>query len=163
MNVQTMTRTELAALRDETDAKLANVTSEIAGIKAEMSAKLSGFNTEEQRLRTTIGQVTSELARREALDAVVPTITDHALLRYMERVHGIDIAALKADLLNGPLVNAIRAGATAMKTPDGTFVINGSSVTTFLSADMRPKRKTKRGLVAGVGYDEDDAEAADAA
>lgn len=155
MNVQTMTRTELAAIRDETDTKLANVTAEIAAIKAEMSARLSGFNAEEQRLRTTIGQVTNELARREAMDAVVPTITDHALLRYMERVHGIDIAALKADLLNGPLVNAIKAGATAMKTQEGTFVINGSSVTTFLGSDMRPKRRTKRGLVEDDGYDED--------
>lgn len=158
MNVQTMTRTELAALRDETDAKLANVTTEIASIKAEMSARLSGFNAEEQRLRTTIGQVTNELARREALDAIVPTITDHALLRYMERVHGIDVAALKAELMTDALVGAIKAGATAMQTTEGTFVINGASVTTFLSKEMRPKRKTKRGLVDD-GYDEDEAAA----
>lgn len=146
MNVQTMTRTELAAMRDETDAKMAIVTAQIASIKSEMSARLSGFAAEEQRLRTTQGQVAGELARREALDAVVPTMTDHALLRYMERCHGIDVAAMKAELLSDALVGAIRAGATAMQTPEGTFVINGSSVTTFLGKDMRPKRKTKRGL-----------------
>lgn len=156
MNVQSMTRTELAALRDETDAKLANVTTEIAAIKADMSARLSGFNAEEQRLRTTIGQVTNEIARREALDAIVPTITDHALLRYMERVHGIDTAAMKAELLSEALIGAIKAGATAMHTDEGTFVINGSSVTTFLSKEMRPKRKTKRGMVGDDGYDEDE-------
>lgn len=156
MNVQSMTRTELAALRDETDAKLANVTTEIASIKAAMNGKLSGFNAEEQRLRTTMGQVVGEIARREALDAVVPTITDHALLRYMERMHGIDIAALKADLLTEALVGAIKAGATAMQTTEGTFVISGSSVTTFLSKDMRPKRKTKRGLLQDSGADDDE-------
>jgi len=157
MNLQTMTRTELASLRDATDAKLANVTTEIAAIKSEMAARLSGFTAEEQRLRTTLGQVTGEIARREAMDAVVPTITDHALLRYMERVHGIDVAALKADLLSDALVSAIKAGATAMQTPEGTFVINGASVTTFLSKEMRPKRKTKRGLREVDGFDEDEA------
>jgi hypothetical protein len=157
MNLRTMTRTELAALRDETDAKLANVTTEIAAIQSEMSARLSGFWAEEQRLRSTLGQVTNELARREALDAVVPTITDHALLRYMERVHGVNVAQLKAELLNDALVSAIKAGATAMQTPEGTFVINGSSVTTFLSKEMRPKRKTKRGLREVEGFDEDEA------
>lgn len=157
MNIQTMTRTELTALRDETDAKLANVTTEIAAIQSEMSARLSGFWAEEQRLRTTLGQVTGEIARREAMDAVVPTITDHALLRYMERVHGIDVSKLKAELLSDALVSAIKAGATAMQTPEGTFVINGASVTTFLSKEMRPKRKTKRGLREVGDFDEDEA------
>lgn len=147
MNLNTMTRSELAAARDEADAKLANVSSQIAGIKADMAARLSGLTAEEQRQKSILGQVTNELSRREALDAVVPTITDHALLRYMERMHGVDVAAMKAELLSEALVAAIKAGATAMKTPDGTFVINGSSVITFLGNDMRPKRKTKRGLL----------------
>lgn len=152
MNIGTMTRSELLALRDDADAKLANLTAQIDAIRSELTAKLSGLSTDEQRLRTTIGQASAELARREALDAIEPTITDHALLRYMERVHGIDIAALKSSLLNEAMIRAIKSGASAMKTPEGVFVIRGASVTTFLSHEMRPKRKTKRGM---VNHDDD--------
>lgn len=146
-DAKALTRTELIALRSDTQDKLSRVEASIEAIKADLSAQLVGVSTEAQQLRSTLGRVTAEIQRREANDAIIPTISDHALLRYIERVHGVDVDALKAELLTPSLTNAIKSGATGMKTPAGTFVIVGSTVTTFLSQDMRPKRKTKRGLV----------------
>lgn len=147
MNVNDLTRTELIRMRDDAQDKLARVETEIEAIKSEMAARLSGVNTNAHQLRSTLGQVSAEIARREARDAMVPTISDHALLRYIERVHGIDTEAMKAALLTDALTGAIKSGASGMKTPEGIFVIVGSTVTTFLRPEMRPKRKTKRGIV----------------
>jgi len=145
-DLTTTPRNDLEAERDDLNGKLARIEADIASIKAEYSARLQGVQTDAQKLRTRLGQIDSEIARRIAMEAVVPTISDHALLRYMERVHGINVEALKADLLTDALVSAIKSGASGMQTPEGTFVIKGHSVVTFLGKDMRPKKKTKRGM-----------------
>jgi hypothetical protein len=111
-----------------------------------MAARLGGIEAEAQRIRSRLGQITTELDRRAAQDALVPTISDHALLRYIERICGVDVEAMKAELLTETVVLAIKQGATAVKSPVGTMVIKGNTVVTFLDPDMRPKRKTKRGM-----------------
>lgn len=148
MNLTNTSRTDLQAMADDAQAKLGRAEAEIEAVKAEMAARLAGASGDVQQLRTTLGQVRAEIARREALDAIVPTISDHALLRYIERVHGIDVDAMKAELLTPALVQAIKLGASGMKVADGTFVIKGSTVITFLAPEMRPKHRTQRGLVA---------------
>lgn len=141
-----LTRTELHAERQNLEGKIGAIESEIGSIKAEMASRLSGVEGEAQRLRSRLGQINAEIQRREARDALVPSISDHALLRYIERVHGVDVEAMKAELLTPNIVAAIKSGATAVKSPIGTMVIKGSTVVTFLDAEMRVKRKTKRGM-----------------
>lgn len=140
------TRAELEIERADLAGKLGTITADIASIKAEMAARLGGVEAEAQRIRSRLGQIDTELRRREANDALVPTISDHALLRYIERIHGVDVDAMKAALLTEAVVLAIKSGATAVKSPAGTMVIKGSTVVTFLDPDMRPKRKTQRGM-----------------
>lgn len=140
------TRTELETERSDLSRKLGAITADISSIKAEMAARLGDIEAEAQRIRSRLGQIDTELRRREASDALVPTISDHALLRYIERTCGVNVEDLKAQLLTDAVVMAIKSGATAVKSPVGTMVIKGSTVVTFLDAEMRPKRKTKRGL-----------------
>lgn len=140
------TRAELEIERADLTGKLGTITADIGSIKAEMAARLGGVEAEAQRIRSRLGQIDTELRRREAHDAMVPTISDHALLRYIERIHGVDVEAMKAALLTETVVLAIKSGATAVKSPAGTMVIKGSTVVTFLDPDMRPKRKTQRGM-----------------
>jgi hypothetical protein len=142
-----LTRTDLQGRRADIAQKLSHLTGQIEGVRAEYGARLSALETDAQKLRTSLGQIDSELARREAADNIVPTISDHALLRYIERVCGVDIEGMKAELLTDAVVMAIKAGASAVRSPVGTMVIKGSTVVTFLDPEMRPKRKTKRGLV----------------
>lgn len=140
------TRAELEIERADLTGKLGTITADIASIKAEMAARLGSVEGEAQRIRSRLGQIDTELRRREANDAMVPTISDHALLRYIERIHGVDVEAMKAALLTDTVVLAIKSGATAVNSPAGTMVIKGSTVVTFLGPDMRPKRKTRRGM-----------------
>lgn len=45
---------------------------------------------------------------------IVPHVSDHALLRFLERVKGVDLDAIRAEILS-PLVKcAIKAGASAV-------------------------------------------------
>jgi len=96
-------------------------------------------------MRTRLGQIDAELARREAADKLVPSVSDHALLRYIERAHGIDIEALRDKVLTPNVITAIKTGASAVKSPIGTMVIKGNTVVTFLDADMRPRKKVQKG------------------
>ncbi len=140
------TRAELEIERADLAGKLGTIMADIEATKAEMAARLGGVEAEAQRIRSRLGQIDTELRRREAHDAMVPTISDHALLRYIERIHGVDVEAMKAALLTETVVLAIKSGATAVKSPAGTMVIKGSTVVTFLDPEMRPKRKTQRGM-----------------
>lgn len=142
------TRNELHAERSDLEVKLGKVEAEVAGIKAEMAARLSGFEGEAQKIRARLGQVAGEIARREAADSMVPTISDHALLRYIERVCGVDIEAMKAELLTDTVVLAIKSGATAVKSPDGTMVIKGSTVVTFKEHESRRNNNTRNSRAA---------------
>lgn len=144
--MEATSRSELEAERLDLTTKLGAIEADIASIKAEMASRMGGVEAEAQRLRTRVGQVQSELAKREARDAMVPTISDHALLRYIERHFGVSVEEMKANLLTDAVVMAIKAGATAVKSPSGTMVIRGSTVVTFLDPEMRPKRKTQRGM-----------------
>ncbi len=153
-DLSTASRTDLHERKADVSAKLGRAEAEIEAIKSEMATRLSGFQAEAQSMRSQLGQIESELSRREARDAIEPNISDHALLRYIERRSGVDMDALRAELMTPALINAVKAGATGLKGPLGTFVIKGSTVVTFLSADMRPKRKTQRGLYAEAEIDD---------
>lgn len=141
----TETRQQLEEERRDLSVKLGAVEADIASIKAEMAVRLQGIQTDAQKMRTRLGQIDTEISRREAADKLVPTVSDHALLRYIERAHGIDIEALRAKVLTPSVVTAIKAGASAVKSSVGTMVIKGTTVVTFLDVDMRQRKKVKKG------------------
>lgn len=68
-------------------------------------------------------------------------ISDHALLRYIERVCGVDVTELRRIITTEELRLAIKMKATALKTQDCTFVIRNGQVVTVLSPDMPINRK----------------------
>lgn len=138
------TRNELTRDREVLVSKLSRAEADIEAIKSEMAVRLKNVQGEAEWLRSRIANIDAELARREAADAVVPTVSDHALLRYIERVCGVDIEALKDELLTDAVVLAIKSGATGVKTPHGTMVIKGSTVVTFKTDDMDRKRRVQK-------------------
>jgi len=67
-------------------------------------------------------------------------ITDHALLRYFERIEGIDVEACRRDL--GRRVDAAAAeheGLSAVILDGQRFVIEGKAVVT-VTVDVRKRR-----------------------
>lgn len=63
------------------------------------------------------------------------TISDHALLRFLERVKGVDIEAIRAEMQSPALDAAVAIGAPFVRRSDGTrLVIRKGTVTTVLPA-----------------------------
>jgi hypothetical protein len=67
------------------------------------------------------------------------TITDHAVIRYLERVKGIDISAVRDEMRSAGLEAAITMGAETLKLGNGCRlrIVNETVVTVL------PKRVTK--------------------
>lgn len=62
--------------------------------------------------------------QRRYVEPPPPVVTDHALLRYLQRVMGIDIDRFRSDLVadgRAELVQTMRAGRVS--TPDGAVLI----------------------------------------
>ena len=72
-------------------------------------------------------------------------ITDHALIRYIERVYGIDLDPIKAEIA-GKLASSIKVGAASVKIDGITYcmVLNPGSVTLTTVIDGRQSVTAKR-------------------
>lgn len=68
-----------------------------------------------------------------------PVISDHAVIRYLERQHDFDFRKLKESLLTNAVKLGIRMGARSVKCDGGKFMIRGNKVTTFISNNHRQK------------------------
>lgn len=59
-------------------------------------------------------------------------MTDHALLRYIERVYGVDVEKIRDDAVTDMVKAAIAAGANVINIDGVKFLIkNGVIVTTY--------------------------------
>ena len=72
---------------------------------------------------------------------IFPIVSDHALLRYIERVIGIDVEAIRAEL-NCPAVRAaIEIGCGTVKLGNGARLkLRGQHIVTVLAKDMTISR-----------------------
>ena len=74
----------------------------------------------------------------------VRPVTDHALLRYIERVAGVDLDALCEAIVTPEVRAAITAKARTYRTPEATYVIKGGQIVTILGPGMKPHHKANR-------------------
>jgi len=109
-NFGKMTVTELQAERDKT----MSAKQEAEGLVREFSILLD--------------EIAKEL-RKRLKPTPEPRVSDHALLRYLERVYGFDIEELRGQILSDGAKQALRAGATGytangvkFKAKDGVLV-----------------------------------------
>ncbi|WP_370178452.1 hypothetical protein [Alteriqipengyuania sp.] len=66
-----------------------------------------------------------------------PVVSDHALVRYLERKYGFDSEAVRKEMLTPEVEAALRAGAAGCKSHGGTFKFRDMTVTTYI----HPKTK----------------------
>ncbi len=90
----------------------------------------------------TNGNFRVRIVKVRVKDDWKPRITSHAVVRYLERVRGIDIASVYADLNTEALRVAIAYGGGYVARPDCTLVIEKGHVVTVLDPTMRPKQRT---------------------
>lgn len=56
-------------------------------------------------------------------------VTDHAILRWLEREHGVDVEAIREHLA-GVAANGVRLGAAGVKIGKVKLILRGAVVTT---------------------------------
>lgn len=81
----------------------------------------------------------ADLTRPSPKTILVPAISDHAMVRYLERHYDFNFQELKASLLTGPVRMACEMGAQSVKAHGGRWTIRNGVVTTFLT-----KRRASR-------------------
>lgn len=74
----------------------------------------------------------SELLAEKAKAAQKPKVSDHAVLRYIERHLRIDVENIRGQLLTPKVVSAMNAGCTGYKINGGTLKFSGKTVTTYI-------------------------------
>lgn len=90
---------------------------------------------------------------------VMPVVSNHAILRFLECVYGVDVEAVRKRILTPMVAAAVIAGAKRIKVEGMTFVIeNGVIVTAWEGEDERRKRyKVRKGQAKGKAPPRDDA------
>ena len=67
-------------------------------------------------------------------------VSEHALLRYLERTGRLDRAEIEKEILTPDLVAAIKLGANSFKVNGHTWLIENGRVVTFLDGTKRGYR-----------------------
>lgn len=77
------------------------------------------------------------------MTATLPTVSDHAVLRYLERVQGFDIEAVRTHI--GIVCrSACRAGAASLKTEGVEFQFTDGIVVTVTPKTRGPSKTRQR-------------------
>lgn len=103
---------------------------EVAFASKPVRDQLSQLDKESSRLK----------AERKRLEALLDAITDgievsdHALVRYLERHLGHDLEAIRKEMVTPGVRAAVNVGAEGVKAHGGTLKIKGRTITTFITA-----------------------------
>lgn len=77
-----------------------------------------------------------------------PRISDHAIIRYLERRFKFDFEAVRNDLMTKAIKSAILMGVRAIKVEGGRFIVRNGTITTFVpkrdQRSVRSKRAARR-------------------
>jgi hypothetical protein len=82
-------------------------------------------------------------ARIASIDGKPPAVTevsDHAVVRYLERVMGIDVESVRRRIMTPRIEAAIKAGVTRIRTAEGVVVSRQGVITTWLPNDAGPTK-----------------------
>jgi hypothetical protein len=148
-----------------TSRSTADLVDEIESLKSKIET-IHGRISEHQREMTALqGEVAQMEAMRRSLLAEVerrsrPTedvrITDHALLRYVERVFKIDVDALRRQILTDGVVKGIEHGASTITVNGIQFRVKDRSIVTVIGSDQKTHRKTSKAHHRGRRPERDD-------
>ena len=72
-----------------------------------------------------------------------PLVTDHAVLRYIERAHGVDVEALRAHIA-GLVRRGVQEGGSAVVVEGVKFVLEAEVVVTVLRRQWPHQGKGQR-------------------
>lgn len=103
-------------------------------LKAMLVNQLRDAETEQERdeIRKKLSVSETELRNLHSPDGE-PVVSEHAVLRYLERVQGLDIEAIKDEILAGRREQIRKLNSCNIKMPNGSkMVVRGRVVVTIL-------------------------------
>lgn len=98
---------------------------------SEVSKDIEDLRTSLEDKTSELKEITREITNRQR-PSIKPVVTDHAIIRYLERVEGIDIQGIRNEILSDITKQAIKAGALEVVTSKYRVGIKGNAVTTIL-------------------------------
>jgi hypothetical protein len=126
----------------------ADLMDDIEDLKSKIET-IHGRISEHQREMTALqGEVAQMEATRRSLLAEVERrsrpaedihITDHALLRYVERVFGIDVDAVRREILTDGVARCIELGASTITVDGIQFRVKDRSIVTVIGGDQNQR------------------------
>ena len=143
----------------------ADIMGEIEDLKSKIEM-IHGRISQHQREMTALqGEVAQMEATRRSLLAEVERrsrpaedvhITDHALLRYVERVFGIDVDAVRREILTDGVAKCIELGASTITVKGIQFRVKDRSIVTVIASDQKTHRKKSKAHHRGRRPERDD-------
>lgn len=79
----------------------------------------------------------AKIVRLERMLAIMRggvAVSDHAVVRYLERRHGFDFEEVRREIATPELCSAAAAGASGWKVNGGTFKIRNGVITTYIAS-----------------------------
>lgn len=67
---------------------------------------------------------------------IEPYVTDHALLRYMERVMGIDVERVRKEIMTEERKAVIKSGCNSFTSNGFRYVLKNRAIITILKIDL---------------------------
>jgi len=97
-----------------------------------LNLELTDINATRRRKAATLSEVQAELTRRKEDARFRPSISDHAILRYLERIGGVDVEGLRTKLLTPELQSAMRSQANKYTCDGITYMLRDNTVVTIV-------------------------------
>jgi DNA gyrase/topoisomerase IV subunit A len=121
---------------------------------ARIESQISELERTVADLRASFGTIRSELAKR-LRPSPEPRCSEHALLRFIERVYGVNIDAARAEIMTPAVVAALKAGVTAVTVKGVKMLAKEGVIVTVVTNEMKNEGKHKR--TRAYETDEDEA------
>lgn len=115
---------------------------ELSYKRDELNSQMSALIKERKKADDKIKEITQQISSidkriasiRQNLKSNKVNITDHAILRYLERVHGFDTEEVKNKLLTDKLRTSIQTyGKGKLKENGITYIFKDNSVITIMT------------------------------
>lgn len=123
---------------------------QISGLKKRLTridSDIDDIRAEQTRLNTQMSDLLAEKQRLEQLiESLIPkklTVSDHAILRYVERVMGIDIEQIRNTIASEKVEQTVATlGDSKVPLGNGAYaVVKNHSVVTVTTSDTKQVRK----------------------
>jgi predicted site-specific integrase-resolvase len=114
----------LKAKRDDLDERIEALEAQAKPVRQQ----LGNMDSTLSKLRNERSQVNAKIAAMNEK----PRVSDHAVIRYLERKYGFGFEDVRGEILTPAVVEAMRAGVESVKTHAGTLKLKGKTVVTFI-------------------------------